>query len=132
MQEQLDSDKKPQNHKLVVYTNKENMEAFNYVNSLTPEEQIIQDELQKGVVLTTNNIPYGSQIFVENGQKIAKGTKICEWDPYNAVILTEVDGIVAFENFELGVTYKEESDEQTGFTEKVISEIKDKKKINSF
>ena len=47
----------------------------------------------------------------------------------NAVILTEVDGTVAFENFELGVTYKEESDEQTGFTEKVISEIKDKKKI---
>ncbi len=82
-----------------------------------------------GVVLTTNNIPYGSQIFVENGQKIEKGTKICEWDPYNAVILTEVDGNVAFENFELGITYKEESDEQTGFTEKVISEIKDKKKI---
>ena len=86
-------------------------------------------DAKTGVVLTTNNIPYGSQIFVENGQKIEKGTKICEWDPYNAVILTEVDGIVAFENFELGVTYKEESDEQTGFTEKVISEIKDKKKI---
>ena len=86
-------------------------------------------DAKTGVVLTTNNIPYGSQIFVENGRKIEKGTKICEWDPYNAVILTEVDGIVAFENFELGVTYKEESDEQTGFTEKVISEIKDKKKI---
>ncbi len=82
-----------------------------------------------GIVLTTNNIPYGSKIFVKNGDSIKKGTKVCEWDPYNAVILTEVDGKVAFENFILGVTYKEESDEQTGFTEKVISEIKDKKVI---
>ncbi|MCB9361525.1 MAG: DNA-directed RNA polymerase subunit beta' [Flavobacteriales bacterium] len=81
------------------------------------------------VVLTTNNIPYGSKVFVKNGDKIKKNDVICEWDQYNAVILTEVDGKVAFENFELGVTYKEESDEQTGFTEKVISEIKDKKKI---
>ena len=81
------------------------------------------------VVLTTGNIPYGSQIYVKNNAKIKKGVKICDWDPYNAVILTEVDGKVAFENFELGATYKEESDEQTGFTEKVISEIKDKKKI---
>jgi DNA-directed RNA polymerase subunit beta' len=81
------------------------------------------------VVLTTGNIPYGSQIYIKNKSKIKKGDLICDWDPYNAVILTEVDGKVAFENFELGVTYKEESDEQTGFTEKVISEIKDKKKI---
>ena len=82
-----------------------------------------------GVVLTTGNIPYGSQFHAKNNATIKKGTLICDWDPYNAVILTEVDGKVAFENFELGITYKEESDEQTGFTEKVISEIKDKKKI---
>jgi DNA-directed RNA polymerase subunit beta' len=86
-------------------------------------------EPKTGVVLTTNNIPYGSKVFVKDGEKIKKNDIICEWDQYNAVILTEVDGKVAFENFELGVTYKEESDEQTGFTEKVISEIKDKKKI---
>lgn len=98
-----------------------------YVIGRSAEMKIVDSKT--GVVLTTNNIPYGSQIFVADGDKITKGTKICEWDPYNAVILTEVDGIVAFENFELGVTYKEESDEQTGFTEKVISEIKDKKKI---
>jgi DNA-directed RNA polymerase subunit beta' len=86
-------------------------------------------EPKTGVVLATNNIPYGSKVFVKDGDKIKKNDVICEWDQYNAVILTEVDGKVAFENFELGVTYKEESDEQTGFTEKVISEIKDKKKI---
>jgi len=81
------------------------------------------------VVLTTGNIPYGSHFHAKNNAKVKKGALICDWDPYNAVILTEVDGIVAFESFELGLTYKEESDEQTGFTEKVISEIKDKKKI---
>jgi DNA-directed RNA polymerase subunit beta' len=81
------------------------------------------------VVLTTGNIPYGSHFHAKNNAKIKKGDLVCDWDPYNAVIITEVDGRVAFENFELGVTYKEESDEQTGFTEKVISEIKDKKKI---
>lgn len=81
------------------------------------------------IVLATNNIPYGSQIYVKKDATVKKGTKICDWDPYNAVILTEVDGKVVFNDFELGVTYKEESDEQTGFTEKVISEIKDKKKI---
>jgi DNA-directed RNA polymerase subunit beta' len=81
------------------------------------------------VVLTTGNIPYGSHFHSKNNSKVKKDDLICNWDPYNAVILTEVDGKVAFENFELGVTYKEESDEQTGFTEKVISEIKDKKKI---
>ncbi|MCO6500167.1 MAG: DNA-directed RNA polymerase subunit beta' [Vicingus serpentipes] len=81
------------------------------------------------IVLTTGNIPYGSQIYIKENSIVKKGDLICDWDPYNAVILTEVDGKVAFENFELGLTYKEESDEQTGFTEKVISEIKDKKKI---
>jgi DNA-directed RNA polymerase subunit beta' len=102
-------------------------EKIELVIGRSAEMKIIDPKTR--VVLTTGNIPYGSQIFAKSGDKVKKGDKICTWDPYNAVILTEVDGKVAFENFELGVTYKEESDEQTGFTEKVISEIKDKKKI---
>ncbi len=102
-------------------------EKIELVIGRSAEMKIIDPKTK--IVLTTGNIPYGSQIFVKPGNKIKKGDKVCTWDPYNAVILTEVDGKVAFENFELGVTYKEESDEQTGFTEKVISEIKDKKKI---
>jgi len=86
-------------------------------------------DTKTNIVLTTGNIPYGSQIYIKDKTIVKKGDLICKWDPYNAVILTEVDGTVAFENFELGLTYKEESDEQTGFTEKVISDIKDKKKI---
>ena len=82
-----------------------------------------------GAVIMTNNIPYGSQIFAKNKKKVKKGDLICKWDPYNAVILSELDGKVAFENLEEGVTYREEVDEQTGFTEIVIKENRDKKKI---
>jgi len=105
----------------------DNGDTIELVIGRSAEMKIIDPKT--GVVLTTGNIPYGSQFHAKNNTKIKKDDLICDWDPYNAVILTEVDGKVAFENFELGVTYKEESDEQTGFTEKVISEIKDKKKI---
>lgn len=54
---------------------------------------------------------------------------ICEWDPYNAVIVAEFKGKIVFENLIAGVTYKEESDEQTGFREKVVTENKDKKNV---
>jgi DNA-directed RNA polymerase subunit beta' len=81
-----------------------------------------------GITLMTNNIPYGSKLYKENNSKIKKGDKICEWDPFNAVIVAEMDGVAQFENVIEGVTFAEESDEQTGFREKVITETKDKKK----
>ena len=82
-----------------------------------------------GNVIMTNNIPYGSQFFVSNKKKLKKGDLICKWDPYNAVILTELEGVVEFENLVEGFTYREEQDEQTGFTEIVIKENRDKKMI---
>jgi DNA-directed RNA polymerase subunit beta' len=82
-----------------------------------------------GNVIMTNNIPYGSQFFVSNKKKLKKGDLICKWDPYNAVILTELEGLVEFENLVEGFTYREEQDEQTGFTEIVIKENRDKKMI---
>jgi DNA-directed RNA polymerase subunit beta' len=81
-----------------------------------------------GIVLNTANIPYGSYLYVKNGQKLEKGTLICKWDPYNAVILSEMDGTLVFDSVEENITYREEVDEQTGFTEKVIIETRDKKK----
>jgi DNA-directed RNA polymerase subunit beta' len=75
------------------------------------------------------NIPYGSELLVKSKTKFKKGDVICKWDPYNALIISEVKGTVVFENIEEGITYREEVDEQTGFTEKVITETKDKKKI---
>ncbi|MCB0795926.1 MAG: DNA-directed RNA polymerase subunit beta', partial [Flavobacteriales bacterium] len=81
-----------------------------------------------GIVLTTSNIPYGAFIYVKPEQKIKKDDLICTWDPYNAVIISELAGKLEFESIEESVTYREEIDEQTGFAEKVIVESRDKKK----
>ncbi len=80
------------------------------------------------IPLSTHALPYGSKLYIENGAEVTKGQKICEWDPYNGVIISEYAGKVAFENMIDGVTYREESDEQTGFKEKVIIETRDKTK----
>ncbi len=80
-----------------------------------------------GIVLTTSNVPYGAFLYGKPG-KVKKGDVICTWDPYNAVIISELAGSLAFESIEESVTYREEIDEQTGFTEKVIVESRDKKK----
>jgi DNA-directed RNA polymerase subunit beta' len=88
------------------------------------EMRIIDPETM--IILTTANIPYGSKMYVKNGVKVAKGDLICDWDPYNAVIISEMTGKIAFEDLEEGFTYREESDEQTGFKEKVITERRDK------
>ncbi|HRR16119.1 MAG TPA: DNA-directed RNA polymerase subunit beta' [Bacteroidales bacterium] len=81
-----------------------------------------------GIALTTHSVPYGSKLYVKPGQEVEKGTLICEWDPFNAVIVSEVSGKVAFDYLIEGVTFREESDEQTGFKEKVIIESRDKTK----
>lgn len=85
-------------------------------------------EPKTGNVLSTGVIPYGSELHIDAGAKVKKGDLICNWDPYNAVIVSEFAGKVQYENIELGVTFKEESDEQTGFKEKVITDNRDKKK----
>ncbi|HPG73260.1 MAG TPA: DNA-directed RNA polymerase subunit beta', partial [Bacteroidales bacterium] len=82
-----------------------------------------------GIVIMTNNIPYGSKLFVKPGQHVDKGTVICSWDPFNSIIITEVSGKVSFENVIEGTTFREEADEQTGYREKVIIETRDKSKI---
>ncbi|MCT4637518.1 MAG: DNA-directed RNA polymerase subunit beta' [Bacteroidales bacterium] len=81
-----------------------------------------------GITLSTHTIPYGSKLYINDGAEIKKGDRLCEWDPYNALIISELSGKVMFENLIEGVTYREESDEQTGFKEKVISESRDKTK----
>ncbi|WP_245625821.1 hypothetical protein [Marinifilum fragile] len=80
------------------------------------------------ITLTTHTIPYGSKLYIKDGQDVKKGDLICEWDPYNAMIVTEFSGKVTFDNLIEGVTFKEESDEATGFAEKVVVESKDKTK----
>ncbi len=79
-------------------------------------------------VIVTNNIPYGATLFVKEGDQIKRGDKICSWDPYNAVIISEFSGKIEFDAILEGVTFREESDEQTGHREKVIIETRDKTK----
>ncbi|MEZ5019379.1 MAG: DNA-directed RNA polymerase subunit beta' [Bacteroidales bacterium] len=81
-----------------------------------------------GIALTTHTVPYGSRLYIKPNQEVQKGDLICEWDPFNAVIISEVAGKVAFDYLIEGVTFREESDEQTGFKEKVIIESRDKTK----
>ena len=97
------------------------------VISRTSELKIV--DKNSGIVLSTNVIPYGSQLFIKPGATVKKGDIICKWDPYNGVIISEFSGKVKFENIEQGLTYQIETDEQTGFQEKVITESKNKRKI---
>ncbi|AEH01673.1 DNA-directed RNA polymerase subunit beta' [Lacinutrix sp. 5H-3-7-4] len=97
------------------------------VISRTSELKLI--DKKTGITLSTNNIPYGSTIFIKSGDELKTGDVVCQWDPYNGVIISEFAGKVRYENIEQGVTYQVEIDEQTGFQEKVISESRNKKLI---
>ena len=83
---------------------------------------------KKDKLLISTHVPYGSMLKVADGDKVIIGQELCNWDPYNAVILAELDGKAEFDAIIEGITYKEESDEQTGHREKVIIETKDKTK----
>ncbi|MCS6821356.1 MAG: DNA-directed RNA polymerase subunit beta' [Microscillaceae bacterium] len=102
-----------------------NQEEVTVVMGRTGEVRILQDD---GKVLISYQIPYGAFLSVKEGDRIEKGQEICHWDAFNAVILTDLDGIIEFESMEEGVTYKEESDEQTGLIERTIIDTKDKSK----
>lgn len=110
----------------VTSTNEEG-KKMEIVISRTSEIKIV--DAKTGITLSTNNIPYGSELFVKDGAKVEKGQTICQWDPYNGVIVSEFSGKIAYENIDQGVTYQVEIDEQTGFQEKVITESRNKKLI---
>ncbi len=95
----------------------------------TGEVRIIDTKNDR--LLITNNIPYGATLMVKDGQKVSKGDILCTWDPFNNVIVAEINGTVKFENVIDGVTFREEADEQTGHREKVVIETRDKTKIPS-
>ena len=84
-----------------------------------------------GIILSSQNVPYGSQLFVNDGDKVAKGTLIAKWDPFNAVIVTESAGRIQFEDVIEGVTYRVEEDEATGLRERIVIESKEKGRVPS-
>ena len=110
----------------VVKSKSDDGKEINMVISRLAELRIVDE--RTGIVLYTHNLPYGSMLYMNDGDTVKKGDLICEWDPYNAVIISEYDGKVAFENVIQGVTSRDEFDEQTGFREIVITESRDKTK----
>jgi DNA-directed RNA polymerase subunit beta' len=102
---------------------------INVVIGRTGEVRIV--DVKNDRLLITNNIPYGANLLVKDGQKIAKGDPICSWDPFNNVIVAEIQGAIKFDALIEGVTFRDEADEQTGHKEKVVIETKDKTKLAS-
>ncbi len=110
-----------------VHTEDNNGKKINVVIGRTGEIRNIDVKSER--LLNTSHIPYGAILNVKDGQKVAKGDIICTWDPFNNVIVAEVNGKVEFESLIEGVTYRDEADEQTGHREKVVIETKDKTKL---
>jgi len=81
------------------------------------------------IVLSTVNVPYGSSLYFHNGDEVGKGDKIAQWDPFNAVIVTEFAGTLKFNDVIEGVTFRAETDETTGLTEKIVTESRDRTKV---
>jgi DNA-directed RNA polymerase subunit beta' len=81
-----------------------------------------------GMMLTNANIPYGAKLYFESGAKVTKGDVICEWDPFNALLISEVGGKVAYANLIEGVTFRTDVDEQSGLQDRVIVESRDRTK----
>ena len=79
-----------------------------------------------GIILSTQNVPYGSQLFVSEGESLSKGTLVAKWDPFNAVIVAEVGGRIVFEDVKEGSTFRVEEDESTGLRERIIIESKER------
>ena len=88
-------------------------------------------DINTGIILSSQNIPYGAQLFVNDKEKIEKGTMVAKWDPFNAVIVTELAGRIHFNDVIEGVTYRIEEDEATGLRERIIIEAKERNRIPS-
>ncbi|MEA4985469.1 MAG: DNA-directed RNA polymerase subunit beta' [Paludibacter sp.] len=102
---------------------------YQVVVSRLAEMRVI--DTNTGITLTTQNIPYGSKLYAKHGDNATKGQVICEWDPFNAVIISENEGKIEFEDVIENVTFKTDVDEATGLREKIIIESKDRNKVPS-
>ncbi|MCX6251073.1 MAG: DNA-directed RNA polymerase subunit beta' [Bacteroidetes bacterium] len=109
----------------VDFTN-DKKETFEIVLGRSAEMRIVDRNTR--IALSSANIPYGANLYFKDGQEIKKGALISDWDPYNAVILSDIAGKVSFDNIIENVTYRVESDEQTGYHDKVVIETRQKAK----
>jgi len=109
----------------VEYKNSEG-KTYDVVIGRSAEMRIVDKNTH--IILTSSFIPYGANLYFKDGAEITKGDMLADWDPYNAVILSEVMGKISYDNIIEGVTYRIESDDQTGYQDKVIIESRQKSK----
>ena len=81
-----------------------------------------------GMTLTNANIPYGAKLYFNNGDEVEKGDIICEWDPFNALLISEEGGKIKYTNLIEGTTFRVDVDEQSGLEDRVIIESRDRTK----
>ena len=81
------------------------------------------------IVLSTLDLPYGSILYNKHGDIVKQGDLIAKWDPFNALIVTEYAGTLRFNDVIDGVTFKAETDDTTGLSEKIIIDAKDHTKV---
>jgi DNA-directed RNA polymerase, beta'' subunit, predominant form len=105
----------------------ENGNPYQVVVGRLTEMRVIDPRTK--IVLTNQHVPYGAKLYTKHGDLVKKGQLLCEWDPFNAVIISEMGGKLEFQDIIENTTYKIESDEATGLREKIIIESKDKTKI---
>ncbi len=103
------------------------VKTTNMVLGRSGEIRIIDAETKN--MITYYNVPYGSQLLVKEGQKVGKGEELCKWDPFNTLIISDINGEVEFKDIVRGVNMREEGDEATGQTDRVITESKDKTRL---
>ncbi|TVQ67166.1 MAG: DNA-directed RNA polymerase subunit beta' [Balneolaceae bacterium] len=110
-----------ENVRVVEYDDGE--EIHNVVLSRAGEMRILGED---GKIFITYNVPYGSEMMVEEGDKVVKGMPLCKWDPYNALIFSEIEGVVEYKDIIEEITYTADTDAQTGHREKVIIDTRDR------
>ncbi|MBR5350560.1 MAG: DNA-directed RNA polymerase subunit beta' [Prevotella sp.] len=81
------------------------------------------------IILSTMNVPYGSSLYFKQGDTVKKKDVVARWDPFNAVIVTEYAGTLKFNDVIEGTTFRAETDETTGLTEKIITDSKDRSRV---
>ncbi len=111
--------------RFVTYTNREG-KSYDVVIGRSAEMRIVDKHTR--IVLASGHIPYGANLYFKENSEVKKGDLISDWDPFNAVILAEVTGTIQYENIVEGKTYRIESDEQTGYVDKVVIEPRQKLK----
>ena len=106
----------------VPYVDDNDVECQMVVSRLA-EVQFIDQNTE--IVLSSMQVPYGSSLYFKDGDNVKPGDQICRWDPFNAVIVSEYAGKLCFHDVVEGQTFKTETDETSGMTERIITDSRD-------